>query len=54
MHLKQQNKVIRLLGEDFRINHQSIEDKFIYPINEPNKKKFDEIFFKLTGENEGY
>jgi len=43
----------RLVGEDFRINHESIADKYIYPLTEENRQKFEDIFFKLTGDSKG-
>ena len=43
----------RLVGADFRVNHESIQDKFIYPLSIENRKKFDDIFVKLTGDSTG-
>ena len=39
-----------MVGQDFRIQHEMIADKYMFPISVENNKKFDNIFFSLTGE----
>jgi predicted ATPase len=52
--LKLHCKLYYLEGKDFRIRHDIINEKYIFPINEENQKKFYDIFKTLTYGNEGY
>jgi predicted ATPase len=52
--LKLRNQIINLSAKDFRIRHDIVLEKFIYPLNNTNKTKFNSIFDKLTDGNVGY
>jgi predicted ATPase len=51
--LKLRNEVINLSAKDFRIRHDIVLEKFIYPLTDINKSDFKYIFKKLTDNNEG-
>lgn len=46
--LKHKNKIINLSAKDYRIRHDIVGEKFLYPNNAKNKQKFEEIFDTLT------
>jgi predicted ATPase len=52
--LKQRNKVVYLSAKDFRIRHDIIQEKFLYPLNQKNEEVFYSMFLKLTDGQEGY
>lgn len=51
--LKVKNKVINISAKDFRIRHDIIQEKTIYPINEQNSKLFEKMFLSLTNGHKG-
>jgi predicted ATPase len=52
--VKLRNQVINLSAKDFRIRHDIVLEKFIYPLNDVNRVEFESIFNKLTEGNIGY
>lgn len=52
--LKEKNKIINISAKDFRIRHDIIHEKYLYPINEENERKFEETFLNLTNGNKGH
>ncbi len=51
--IKLRNQIINLSAKDFRIRHDVVLEKFIYPLNDINKTECESIFNKLTDGNEG-
>jgi predicted ATPase len=51
--LKIRNQVVNLSAKDFRIRHDIVLEKFVYPFTEANRKDFESIFNKLTDGNIG-
>jgi peroxisome-assembly ATPase len=52
--LKIKNKVIHISSKDFRIRHDIIQEKYLYPITEENKLKFENSFMRLTNNHPGH
>jgi predicted ATPase len=51
--LKVRNQVINISAKDFRIRHDVVLEKFIYPLSVTNRTDFESIFNKLTDGHEG-
>jgi predicted ATPase len=51
--VKERNKVIHISAKDFRIRHDIIQEKFIYPLNKENLVKFEQMFLSLTNNHPG-
>ncbi len=45
------NKVLNISAKDFRIRHDIISEKFIFPMNKQNEEKFDSMFKELINHN---
>ncbi len=52
--LKVKNKVISISSKDFRIRHDFFHEKYLYPINKENERKFEEMFKSLTNHHQGH
>lgn len=46
--LKQRNKIISISSKDFRIRHDIIQEKYIYPISPETEEKFELMFDSLN------
>jgi predicted ATPase len=52
--LKIKNKVVHISSKDFRIRHDIIQEKYLYPIAEENKLKLENTFMRLTNNHPGH
>jgi len=52
--MKERNKLVSISSKDFRIRHDIIQEKYIYPLTEENEMKFENMFHSLNGGHNGH
>ena len=52
--LKVKNSLIHISAKDFRIRHDIIQEKFLFPNSENNLKVFEQMFLSLTHNHQGH